>query len=309
MTGIQDLIEAGGILVIDGGMGTELERRGVPMDSSAWAGSALKSHPDIIRTIHRDFVEAGADIVIANTYAAAPHVLRHAGIGEDEALALNRLGCDLVCEAVGEAAPERRIWIAGSLSSFYAGLDENAYPRPQEARRSYALQARTLADSGCDLLIGEMMHDDTISPLALEAAAATGLPVWAGFSVRTTGGRLVGFDGRRETSFDAILDACLGGVHAAGIMHSEIEDTRPGLEHLGRAWTGPLFAYPHSGSFRMPNWQFDNEVAPGDYAREAAGYVAMGVAAVGGCCGMAPRHIAALKAALPAGGGGRERQA
>ena len=150
MTTIQERIEAGDVLVIDGGMGTELERRGVPMDSQAWAGSAMKTHPDMIRTIHRDFIEAGADIVIANTYAAAPHVLHHAGIPEDEALALNRIGCDLVREAIGEAAPKRRIWIAGSLSSFFAGLREDSYPSAEEASRSYTVQAETLAAAGCD---------------------------------------------------------------------------------------------------------------------------------------------------------------
>ena len=302
MTTIQERIEAGDILIVDGGMGTELERRGVPMDSQAWAGSAMKTHRDMIRTIHRDFIVAGADIVIANTYAAAPHVLHHAGIPEDEALALNRVGCDLVREAIGEAAPKRRIWIAGSLSSFFAGLRDDAFPSAEEASRSYSLQAETLAAAGCDLLITEMMHDDTVSPLAISAAVATGLPVWAGFSVRTAGGRVVGLDSRTDRPFDDIISACLagGGLHAAGIMHSQVEDTLAGLDRLRQTWEGPLFVYPHSGSFRMPNWQFDNEIAPEDYARETEGYLARGVQAIGGCCGMGPRHIAALKAVLPA---------
>ena len=117
METVQDRMDAGDILIIDGGMGTELERRGAPMDAQSWAGSALKDHPDMIRAIHRDFIDAGADILIANTYAAAPHVLCHAGFSETEALALNRLPANSVREAVAEAAPDRRIWIAGSLSS------------------------------------------------------------------------------------------------------------------------------------------------------------------------------------------------
>ena len=293
---IQDCIDAGDILVIDGGMGTELERRGVPMDAQSWAGSALKSHPDMIRTIHRDFIDAGADILIANTYAAAPHVLSHAGVGESEALALNRRACELVREAVAEAAPDRRIWIAGSLSSFFAGLSNDAWPSMDEAARSYARQAETLVAAGCDLLITEMMLDATVSPLAVGAATATGLPVWAGFSVRTAGDRIVGLGEREDIAFERVRDACLGAgdVHAAGIMHSEMSDTPPGLDLLKETWSGPLFAYPHSGSFRMPNWQFDDEIEPDEFAREATTYLDRGVTAIGGCCGMSPHHVTAL---------------
>lgn len=296
METVQDRIDAGDILVIDGGMGTELERRGVPMDAQSWAGSALKNHPDMIRTIHRDFIDAGADILIANTYAAAPHVLCHAGFSESEALALNRLACELVREAVAEAAPDRRIWIAGSLSSFFAGLSTSARPSTDEARRSYALQAETLVAAGCDLLITEMMLDTTLSLLAVRAATATDLPVWVGFSVRTSNDRIVGLDHRADVAFERIRDDCLGAgdAHAAGIMHSEMSDTPPGLDLLKEAWSGPLFAYPHSGSFRMPNWQFDDEIEPDAFAREAATYLDRGVTAIGGCCGMSQHHIAAL---------------
>ncbi len=296
METVQNRMAAGDILVIDGGMGTELERRGVPMDAQAWAGAALKNHPDMIRAIHRDFIDAGADILIANTYAAAPHVLRHAGFSRTEALALNRRACELVREAVREAAPERRIWLAGSLSSFFAGLSAGRRPSADEAAHSYALQAETLADAGCDLLITEMMLDITVSPLAVAAAAATGLPVWVGFSVRSANGRVLGLNERVDMAFETIRDDCLGAgdVHAAGIMHSTMPATPPGLDLLKEAWSGPLFAYPHAGSFRMPNWQFDDDIAPDAFAREAATYLDRGVTAIGGCCGMSQHHIAAL---------------
>ena len=83
MATIQGRMAAADILVIDGGMGTELERRGVEMDAQARTAPALRNHPDMIRAIHRDFIDAGADILIANTYAAAPHVLRNAGLSAD----------------------------------------------------------------------------------------------------------------------------------------------------------------------------------------------------------------------------------
>jgi S-methylmethionine-dependent homocysteine/selenocysteine methylase len=82
-------------------------------------------------------------------------------------------------------------------------------------------------------------------------------------------------------------------------MHSDVGVTVPALEELKKHWSGPLFAYPHSGEFKMPHWQFDTVMAPEAYAAEANRYIDMGVRAIGGCCGMGPEHIRALKDTLP----------
>ncbi len=300
MTSVTDRLDGGDILVIDGGMGTELQRRGVGMDGEAWAGAALETAPDAIRRIHRAFIEAGADIVIANTYAAAPHVLKHAGFDEARTLGLNRAGCGLAREAVEQAGADRPVHVAGSLSSFRAGLDLDKLPTEAEARSSYTAQAEALAEGGCDFLVCEMLLDDSVSPIAAECAVATGLPVWLGLSARVEDGRVMGFSERQTLSFEAVMDACLiADAQAAGVMHSDIATTPAALEALKTRWSGPLFAYPHSGAFVMPHWRFDRVIAPEDYAREALGYLEAGCRAIGGCCGLGPEHIAAARAVLP----------
>ncbi|MGY8997679.1 MAG: homocysteine S-methyltransferase family protein, partial [Alphaproteobacteria bacterium] len=133
MPSLQERLDNGDVLIIDGGMGTELERRGVEMDGAAWAGAVAREHPEAIKAIHREFIDAGADIIIANTYAAAPHVLRHAGIGEAEARELNRISCDVAHETVREAS-DRSVLVAGSMSSFRAGLHLDTLPTDDEAR-------------------------------------------------------------------------------------------------------------------------------------------------------------------------------
>lgn len=302
MPSLQERLDSGDVLIIDGGMGTELERRGIEMDGAAWAGAVAREHPEAIRAIHRDFIDAGADIIIANTYAAAPHVLRHAGIGKTEACDLNRISCAVAHETVRDAAADRSVLVAGSMSSFRAGLHLDTLPTDEEARASYGAQARVLADAGCDLIIAEMMLDPVISPRAIEAALETGLPVWVGLSARVAeDGAVMGFHQYAQDPFDTVLDACLlPGIQAAGIMHSDIDHTPPALAALKAKWSGPLFAYPHSGHFKMPSWQFDSVISPDDYVTEARRYLAEGVQAIGGCCGLGPDHIAALKTALPA---------
>ena len=297
---LQQRLDAGDVLLIDGGMGTELERRGVEMDGEAWAGTAMTTRPDVIKQIHRDFIEAGADLVIANTYAASPHVMKHAGYDEAATRDLNILGCRLAREAVAESADGRQVFVAGSMSSFRAGLDVHKLPNEAEARVSYRNQAEALAEGGVDLIILEMMLDPVITPIAVEAAHATGLPVWIGFSARVADGRVLGFHRYSDDPFEEVLESGLTyGCQAAGIMHTNVEFTRPALEVLKTTWSGPMFAYPHSGEFKMPHWQFDTVMKPEPFVAEALGYIGMGVQAIGGCCGIGPDHIRKLKQKLP----------
>ena len=80
-TSWQATLAAGKVLVIDGGMGTELQRRGVPMDEVAWSGTAVLSHPEVVRAVHEDYIRAGADVIITNTFGSTRQMLGGAGFG------------------------------------------------------------------------------------------------------------------------------------------------------------------------------------------------------------------------------------
>ena len=84
---------------------------------------------------------------------------------------------------------------------------------------------------------------------------------------------------------------------AAGVMHTSVENTGPALEELRVHWDGPLMAYPESGFFKMPQWQF-SDLTPDEFAGICCGWVDNGVQIIGGCCGVSVDHIAALSAAL-----------
>ena len=141
-------------------------------------------------------------------------------------------------------------------------------------------------------------------PVAFQAATATGLPVWAGFSARRgKDGRLLGFSPDQDIAFEETLRVLDDyGVAAAGIMHTPANLIDEGISILGRAFDGPLTVYPDSGYFKMPNWQFEDVIAPDDLRGFAAGWVENGVRVLGGCCGLTPAHIAAL---APLSGSGR----
>ncbi len=297
MSDLLQRLDGGEVVILDGAMGTELEWRGVPMDDAAWSAAALMTHPDTVREVHEDYIRAGADVITTNTFATARHVLEPAGMGE-QFRELNVRAVALAKEA--RDAADGAVSIAGSISTFTARYDYSYEPRAEKARANYREQAEVLAESGVDVLALEMMRDIEQTTYAVEAAASTGLPLWIGFSCKTTEeGTVILWDGE-NTLVEALERVPLPGVSVASIMHTLIEHTPLALREVTSRWSGPVGAYPHSGEFIMPNWQFTDMISAEDFATEAEGWLELGARLVGGCCGIGPEHVRLLKERLPA---------
>ena len=296
METLEQRFEDGGVVLMDGGTGTELEKRGVPMDDAAWCATALATHPEVVREVHEDYIRAGAEVIITNTFPAAKHVLQEAGVGE-RFRELNARAAELAQEA-RENSAEGPVYVAGSISTFPAKLDHGYDPDEREARANYTEQAEVLAEAGVDLIVLEMMRDLEGAKYAIEAAITTGLPVWLGFSCqRAEDGTLMLWSGR-NTLAEALEELPMQEVSLVSIMHTQIEDTVPALQEIKKHWDGPLGAYPHRGEFIMPNWQFIDMISPEDFASEARQWLEAGAQVIGGCCGIGPEHIRLLKEQL-----------
>jgi S-methylmethionine-dependent homocysteine/selenocysteine methylase len=305
MRAIQRKLATDQTIILDGATGTELQRRGAPMDDAAWCAVATACHPELLRAIHEDYIRAGADIVTANTFASARHLLERAGIGERTA-ELQRLAVQLAREAVDRTAAEvaRPVAVAGSLSTMRPvakGTDRRdrtieltSIPWAANLRESAELQA----EAGADLLLLEMICDLEHGGIALEAACATGLPVWVGLSARQRGpGPLMSFRDGGPPFADLIRHYAAQPIDVLGMMHTALSEIDEALRPLLAQSTMPVMAYPESGYFKAPDWQFA-EVEPEAFADAAIGWVGQGVRIVGGCCGLGPEHIAALAARL-----------
>lgn len=312
----------GDTLILDGAIGTEIERLGVRMDDAAWCGMANKTHPEVVRAMHDSYLAAGADIITANTYGTAPHVFEVAGL-RDEAAAITRRSVEIAKQA-RDAVSDRPVYVAGSISQMPAlcqlggHTQDDAVPGyaaeytgrtlgGEAARASYREHAETLAEAGVDVIVTEMMIDLENATIVTEAALATGLPVWHGFSAEfaADGKTVVEWRGEEFTAMEPdplgdLISAIvpLGG-ELAGIMHSQPDVTTPALEILREHWSGPMSAYSETGKFENPKWNYTDTTKPVDYAAMALTWVEMGVQVVGGCCGTVPGHIKALKATLP----------
>ena len=105
------------VVILDGAVGTQLQKMGVPMNSHAWAATALETHPYTVRLLHEGYIRAGVDIITVNSYSAARHNLAPLGLG-DQTRELNLRAVVLAQEARDRCAKERPIYIAGSVSNY-----------------------------------------------------------------------------------------------------------------------------------------------------------------------------------------------
>jgi homocysteine S-methyltransferase len=278
-------IDAGECILIDGATGTEIERRGVPQLENAWNGGGALSRPDILRAVHEDYLRLGAEIIISNTFATHYYALQDAGEAErfEE---YNRRGVELAIEA-RENAQKPNALVAGGIS--YWSWSGN-HPTLENLREAAERQVEIIAEAGAELFMLEMMIDIDKMLILLDAAQATGLPVWVGFSCEPDAqGGVCLYNG--EPLSDALAAIEDRQVDLVNIMHTEVDYIDACLEVVQSNWSGPVGVYAHSGDYENDRWFFDNTISPADYCTAARRWIDQGVRVIGGCCGIEPRHI------------------
>lgn len=294
----QQRLEDDDIVLIDGAMGTELQRRGVQMDQVAWSGAAVVTNPDVVRETHEDYIRAGAQVIITNTFGSTRQMLEPAGYG-DRVEKVHRDAVRLALQARDNVA-RRPVAIAGSISTEPPRFDRDAFMSPGEELAAYREAASLLADAGADLIALEMIVETAHASRAFQAALETGLPVWLGVGCKKSeDGKIVSFD-HPDIEFTTVLDALIPmGPAVVNIMHSEVGAIPEAIELVRQRWSGPVGVYPESGYFTKPNWNWVDVIPPAGLVSEALNWVAAGVRMLGGCCGTSPAHIGALCAAMP----------
>jgi len=296
---IDGKLAKGDIIILDGGTGTDIQSRGVPMAGETWCAEANLTHPAVVRCVHEDYIEAGAEIITANTYATSPLLFNALGRDDD------MIRIDKEAVKIARDAAQGRAAVAGSFSVMRPmdqGVDRVKKYREwseTDARALMRRKAHSMADAGVDLIMMEMMRDADYSLWATEAAVATGLPVWVGISTEPDkDGKLTGF-ARPDWPLADIVKALAGaGADVISIMHTLPNHTGDALKIVRETWGGPLGAYPESGFFKMPDWQFVDIIEPTALVTYARDWQKTGASIFGGCCGTNPQHIKALSTAM-----------
>ncbi len=284
-------------MLADGAMGTFLYARGVFVNRCY--DELNLSDPNLILSVHEEYLQAGAEILETNTFGANRFRLtRHGLNGKVEEI--NAAGVRLARRAV-ERLKEKQAgeaWVAGSVGPLGVRLEPLGKTGLEEAREAFAEQIGVLAKNGVDLLIIETMPALNEAQVALETAKALAphLPVLVMVTVDDEGDCL---DGSSPAQAAALLTEW--GADAIGVNCSTGPATvLTAIENMRPATTLPLAAMPNAGLPRAVEGRNVYLVSPEYMASFARKAINAGVQLVGGCCGTTPNHIRAMRAAIRA---------
>ncbi len=286
-------------------MGTELERRGARMELPLWSAQALLDDPALVRSIHRDYLLAGAQVITTNSFRTHARDLRGAGL-DPEAKRLTQLAVHLARQARDEATSEcedlQRAAIAGSMSPLEDCFAPERSPVRTRALPEHREIAEDLAQAGVDLLLIETMGRIDECCAAIEAAATTGLPLWLSVVARSDG-RLLGGE-----SFEALVNA-LHGLPAQALLINctqltDLAVVMPALLAAVAQAPNPLACglFPHTGhNDPKLGWQTHTS-DPKSFAKYICAELRThpSLQLVGSCCGSTPEWTQALSHRLHA---------
>ena len=314
---IQDKLNNGKIVILDGANGSELEKRGAKMDRAGWCGPASITHPKILEDIHKDYIKAGAEVITTNTFSSARHVLEYSTF-KNQTVAINEKAMECAISARNHF-PDKKVAIAGSISLSLVADIIDEINDPAEFRnnmkaefteksirqgnfdhkkilKNFEEQISIFKKYNIDLIILEMIINPSICKPAIDAALDSGLPVWLGLSCgdESEEGDLFAFE-NSKIKFSETLTTINNDFDAVLLMHSETKNITKGLQEIKSEWNGHLGAYPHKGTYVRPNWNFDKNYTPEMYSEDMQGWVEKGVRIIGSCCGMGPEYTYELK--------------
>ena len=290
-------------LLADGGMGTLLFSRGIPQ--RACLDELATSRPDLVATLHREYLDAGADLIETLTFGANRFRLDAFGLGA-EAGRFNRRAAQVAREARDVSG--RDAWVGGSIGPLGPPTRELRHPDDAAIRAAFREQVDGLLEGGADVLVIETFFDLHHLLLAVaEARAAGDVPVIASM---TFGDDLVLADG---TTPAAAVDALTrAGVDAIGVNCGVGPvATLDALAELGAPATGEpaRSIMPNAGLPQRTEGRFVYAAEPAYFGSMVPRMLDAGARIVGGCCGTTPAHIAAMRAALEALGTAEARRA
>jgi methionine synthase / methylenetetrahydrofolate reductase (NADH) len=280
-------------ILADGAMGTMLHAHGIGFEKCFDELNLTK--PSAVAEIHRAYIEAGAQLIITNTFGANRFKLAKHGL-EDHVVEINKASVDLAKRVV--SASFKDVMVAGDVGPLGVRIAPFGRVQPEQARAAFAEQIIALAEAGADLIVMETFSDLYEIREAIRAAKEScTLPIVASVTFTRDDRTVLGDDPTKvarmlkEAEVDVIGVNCSGGPAQLLRILKQMVQAVP--NHSVKFWVKPNAGWPEQVGGRIM-YPADAEYF-GEYAlsfREA------GACIVGGCCGTTPQHIAAMRKAL-----------
>ena len=300
---IMSRLSEGDRLLLDGGIGSELQRRGLNLskgvkseyETGPWSATAMGDAPEVVRAVHEDYLRVGADITTTNSFWTNRPMLGMVGLA-DRMEAYTRLSAEIACEARDRLNPDA--YVAGSMSP----------PRSGDLAKEFADQSAVLAAAGADLLLLELIGSISDAVVSVDAVSKAGLPIFLGITASLEGTLITGTGVDTGETVEELVQALKGRqVDAILPMCSRPERISATLPRLRECFDGVIGGYSNLGykhtrrRVDYPKQQFlyiQVDYTPEQYAEFGRQWLDLGAQIVGGCCASTPEHIGALRPVL-----------
>ena len=299
----QDLAAAlaAGPVVLDGGLATELERRGHDLSGVLWSARLLRENPQAVVDTHLAYYAAGAQVATTASYQVSEQGCLAAGFGAGEWAVMLRRSVELarraqaIADGTPTGRPDRPTWVAASVGPYGAVLaDGSEYHGDygltvRELRAFHRPRLEVLAGAGADVLACETLPAlAEVEAICLELAALQ-VPAWVSLTV----------DGTRTRHGESLTEAyamagSVPSVVAVGLNCSEPGPAREAVELAAAASGKPVVVYPNSGE----TWDAGARTWAGEARFEAGAvrsWITAGARLVGGCCRVGPAAITEIR--------------
>ena len=307
MSRLDELLAQQGVVILDGALATELERRGADLHDPLWSAKMLLDAPELIRQVHLDYYLDGADVATTASYQASFEGFARRGLDASAAASLMRRSVTLACEArdIFWADPAARVGrlfpvVAASVGPYGATLHDGSEYRGRYGLSVDALVAfhrprlAVLATAGADLLACETLpcRDEAVA-LARLLPEFPQMQVWISFSCR---------DGEHVSQGESLAD-CIDAVEgcaqvaAVGVNCTAPQFIAPLIQIAASRTAKPIVVYPNAGErYDAATMCWSGSADTTMLADHAPEWYRLGARLIGGCCRTTPADIRALRA-------------
>lgn len=274
-------------LIMDGAMGTELMRRGIELPLPLWSSMSNIDQFDQVMNIHKDYLEAGCDILTTNTFRTTPRTFIKAGYSQNESEIISEQCCNMAIEAAKHAVKKENTLIAGSVAPLEDCYEPSHFPGKEIAKKEFRLIIDRIIRKGVDILLFETMGNYEEIESALQVSNHIDIQRWLSIVLKNKNSILDGTELQKvvELANKNKIDMVLINCTPVNIISGALDI------FLGYR-KGKWGVYPNAGE-NMPtkDGEFVSKLDDESFCKAIQDYITLGASVVGSCCGSTPNTV------------------
>ena len=274
-------------LIMDGAMGTELMRRGIELPLPLWSSMSNIDQFDQVMNIHKDYIEAGSDILTTNTFRTTPRTFIKAGYSQNESEIISEKCCNKAIEAAKHAVKKENTLIAGSVAPLEDCYEPLHFPGKEIAKKEFQLIIDRIIRKGVDILLFETMGNYEEIESALQVSNHVDIQRWLSIVLKNKNSILDGTELQKvvELANKNKIDMVLINCTPVNIILEALDI------FLGYR-KGKWGVYPNAGE-NMPtkDGEFVSKLDDESFCKAIQDYITLGASVVGSCCGSTPNTV------------------